>query len=235
MIISAAELFCLATIRLEYNALISKNIEGDSSSSDRMMSWFTSLFTSKSQPTSSPAAAPSLDHRLLEESAPKPQPVVEAPQTHAPPTPQTDRPNRSKVIFGAGIAFFAFSLLITRRAFARKRLATNPAFYAHAPGHQAEQAKQVSGPMEAMEALNIATVNVLSLSMMAAGGTMWYFDINSMADARRVLRGGLGVDGSGKTEKEAEEDFEEWMATVLARKDAKGPRQPQTNERGQER
>jgi hypothetical protein len=71
--------------------------------------------------------------------------------------------------------------------------------------------------------------------MMAAGGTMWYLDINSMADARRVLRGGLGVDGTGKSEKDAEEDFEEWMATVLARKDAKGPRQPQTNERGQER
>ncbi|KAI1617299.1 hypothetical protein EDD37DRAFT_38782 [Exophiala viscosa] len=200
------------------------------------MSWFTSLFTSTSQPTASPAAAPSSDKRLLEEPAPKPAPVAEAPQPQPPTihTPQTDRPNRSTVIFGAGIAFFAFSLLITRRTFARKRLAT-PAFYANAPGHQAEQAKQVSAPMEALEALNIATVNVLSLSMVAAGGTMWWFDINSMADARRVLRGGLGVDGTGKSETDAEEDFEEWMATVLARKDAKGPQKPQKNERGQER
>ena len=201
------------------------------------MSWFTSLFSpAQSSATSSPSQVPSANKRLLEEPAlkPEPEPIVEAPKPSIPQTAQPER-QKSKVILGAGLAFFAVSLLITRRSFARKRLATHPAFYANAPAHQAEQAQKVSGAMEALEALNIATINVLSLSMMAAGGTMWYFDINSMADARRVLRGGLGVDGTGKSEKEAEEDFEEWMATVLARKDAKGPRQPQTNERGQER
>jgi hypothetical protein len=204
------------------------------------MSWFTSLFSPAQSPaTPSSSQVPSGNKRLLEEPAlqPEPEPVVEAPK---PSIPQTTQPTqleqqKGKVILGAGLAFFAVSLLITRRSFARKRLATNPAFYANAPAHQAEQAQKVSGAMEALEALNIATIHVLSASMMAAGGTMWYFDINSMADARRVLRGGLGVDGTGKSEKEAEEDFEEWMATVLARKDAKGPRQPQTNERGQER
>jgi len=55
--------------------------------------------------------------------------------------------------------------------------------------------------MEAMEALNIATVNFLSLSMMATGGALWYLDINSMADARRVLRGGLGVTGPANLRK----------------------------------
>lgn len=75
--------------------------------------------------------------------------------------------------------------------------------------------------MEAVEALNIATVNVLSVAMMATGGTLWYLDINSMTDARRFLRGGMGVDGTGRSEKEAEEEFEEWMATTLARKEEK--------------
>lgn len=134
--------------------------------------------------------------------------------------------------------FFAFSLLITRRAFARKRFASNPAFYANAPAHQAEQAQKVSGPMEAMEALNLATINVLSLTMMATGGALWFLDINSVADARRLIRGGPGVDGTGRSEKDAEEDFEEWMATVLARKEAKGASTSQTvhtNERGQQR
>lgn len=51
---------------------------------------------------------------------------------------------------------------------------------------------------------------------------MWYLDINSMADARKMIRGGLGVDGTGRTEQQAEEDFEEWMATTLARKEQKG-------------
>ena len=57
--------------------------------------------------------------------------------------------------------------------------------------------------------------------MMGAGGTCWYLNINSMEDARRIIRGGLGVDGTGRSEQDAEEDFEEWMATVLNRKEAK--------------
>jgi hypothetical protein len=190
------------------------------------MSWLTSWF--------SPSKAPSLpsqplgdDQRLLEEPQSKPElpsansALVEQRSTsqHA---PQLDRPNRSKIIFAAGLAFFGFSLLITRRAFARKRF-TNPAFYASSPEAQAEQAKKISGAVEALEALNLATINVASLAMVATGGAMWYLDINSMADARRKLRGGLGVDGTGRTEKDAEEEFEEWMATVLARKENKGP------------
>ena len=75
--------------------------------------------------------------------------------------------------------------------------------------------------MEAIEALNIATVNVLSVTMMSFGGALWYLGINSLDDARRLIRGGLGVDGTGRSEKDAEEDFEEWMASTLARKDAK--------------
>ncbi|EXJ64354.1 hypothetical protein A1O7_00690 [Cladophialophora yegresii CBS 114405] len=209
------------------------------------MSWFSSLFSSSKPPpaTSGAAQPPALDHRILEEPVRQPErePVVEAAQPSPSPLPskQLDRPNRNAVIFGAGAAFFVFSLLITRRAFARKRLASSPAFYANAPGHQAEQAKNVNGAMEALEALNLATVNVLSLSMMATGGTLWYLNINSVADARRMIRGGLGVDGTGRSEKDAEEDFEEWLATTLARKEAKGSgaqeAQAKMNERGQQR
>jgi hypothetical protein len=95
--------------------------------------------------------------------------------------------------------------------------------------------------MEAVEALNIATINVLSLAMMSTGGMLWYFDINSMDDARRKLRGGLGVDGTGRDEKQAEEEFEEWMATALSRKEAKEQskmgrvEEKSVNERGRER
>lgn len=95
--------------------------------------------------------------------------------------------------------------------------------------------------MEAVEALNIATVNVLSLAMMSTGGMLWYFDINSMDDARKKLRSGLGVDGTGRDEKQAEEEFEEWMATVLSRKETKEKgkmgrvEEKIVNERGRER
>ncbi|ETI28287.1 hypothetical protein G647_00736 [Cladophialophora carrionii CBS 160.54] len=200
------------------------------------MSWFSSLFSSSKPPaTSGPAQSAASDNRILEEPVQQPDSVVEPAKPSPLPSTQIDRPNRNAVIFGAGAAFFVFSLLITRRAFARKRLASSPAFYANAPGHQAEQAKNVNGAMEALEALNLATVNVLSMSMMATGGTLWYLNINSVADARRMIRGGLGVDGTGRSEKDAEEDFEEWLATTLARKEAKGAQETQTTERGQQR
>lgn len=75
--------------------------------------------------------------------------------------------------------------------------------------------------MEAFEALNIATINVASVAMMLTGGLLWAFDISSLEDARVKFRGGLGFDGSGKGVAEAEEEFEEWLATTLERRDRK--------------
>jgi hypothetical protein len=142
-------------------------------------------------------------------------------QHRSPPTQEPNR-NRNKIIFGAGVAFFALSLLVTRRAFLRRKAAsTSTGFYTNAPAHREEQAKNVSGAMEAVEALNIATINVLSVALMATGGTLWYLDINGLEDGKRFIRGGLGVDGTGRSEGEVEEDFEVWLATTLAKKEAK--------------
>ena len=74
--------------------------------------------------------------------------------------------------------------------------------------------------------------------MMAVGGTLWAADISNMDDARRKVRGGLGFDGSGRDAKDAEEEFEEWLATVLSRKEEKAKRGQQSanvNERGKTR
>ena len=57
--------------------------------------------------------------------------------------------------------------------------------------------------------------------MMATGGLLWYLDLNSLADARKMIRGGLGGEGKTKTEQESEEEIEEFIASVLARKDFK--------------
>ena len=193
------------------------------------MSWLSSWWSPSARPSPASSQQSTHEKRILEEpqkpatATPAAPSTIESPTRHAPKSREFDNPNRNKVIFGAGVAFFALGVLISRRAVARRRLAAQ--FYANAPAHNAEAASRVSAPMEAVEALNIATVNVLSLTMMATGGTLWYLDINSMAEARRFIRGGLGVDGTGRSEKEAEEDFEEWMATTLARKDAKTPKQ----------
>ena len=57
--------------------------------------------------------------------------------------------------------------------------------------------------------------------MMMGGGLLWSFDIGSIEDLRRKVRGGLGVDGSERSEQNVEEEFEEWIASVLQRKEEK--------------
>ena len=68
--------------------------------------------------------------------------------------------------------------------------------------------------------------------MMMTGGMLWAFDISSMEDMRRKVRGGLGVDGSGRGESDVEEEFEEWLATVLERKKEKEEKRKRKNDDG---
>jgi hypothetical protein len=77
--------------------------------------------------------------------------------------------------------------------------------------------------MEAFEALNIATVNVFSVGMMVTGGMLWAFDISSLEDMRSKVRTNLGVDRI-RTDQDAEEEIEEFFASVLARKEFKALR-----------
>lgn len=66
-------------------------------------------------------------------------------------------------------------------------------------------------------------MNVASVSMMAAGGLLWAFDISSLEDMRRKVRKGMGfsTDGNSIEDKDAEEEIEEWFAEVLSRKEFK--------------
>jgi hypothetical protein len=132
-------------------------------------------------------------------------------------------------LFFGGAAFFGFASVITRRSLVRRYKTTVPKFFQQSNRPNAE----VDGAMEAFEALTIATVNVFSLSMMFTGGMLWAFDISSLEDMRRKLRGELGIDGEGR-ENAAEEEMEEWLATVLARKDEK-ERQKQAKKEGPSR
>lgn len=161
-----------------------------------------------------------LEQRLLPRTMSKP------PLEHSSPSnPDLDstsitspRSLKQLTLFLAGSTFFALSSLITRRAVVRRYAATVPHFYA--PSNRPPQA--VNGHLEAFEALNIATINVMSFMMMLGGGTFWAFDISSMDDLRRKLRrkdkGELGV---GRSEKGAEEELENWLAKTLGKKDEK--------------
>lgn len=78
-----------------------------------------------------------------------------------------------------------------------------------------------SGAVMAVEALGLASLNVFSAGMAAIGGAMWYLDIRSMDELKKQVRGGMGADGSGRSEDDVEEEMEEWIVSVLARKEQK--------------
>jgi len=150
------------------------------------------------------------------------QPSQEPKQEHQPPLSSTTDttsatttglPNNLKVLLG-GITFFVLSSVITRRALTRRQRASIPPFYTGSTYHK----PPVNGAIEALEALNIATVNVVSVSMIVVGGALYAMDINSIGDMQRLVRGGLGYDGTGRNEQQVEEELEEWLAGVLNRK-----------------
>ena len=150
------------------------------------------------------------------------------------------RSRKQFLLLAAGSTFVVLSTTLTRRSLAHRRLATIPKFY----GQNNHPAPNFNGPSEAVAALNIATLNVAAVSMMLVGGTLWAADISSMDEMRRKIRGGLGVDGGEGTEKDAEEEFEEWLASVLERKEEKERRREEmgqvqgeqrVNEQGKQR
>ncbi|KAI9821472.1 MAG: hypothetical protein M1832_003318 [Thelocarpon impressellum] len=82
--------------------------------------------------------------------------------------------------------------------------------------------------MEALEALNLATLHVASAGMMLVGGGLWVFDIGSMAELRGRFRAAIGVED--REDKGADEEMEEWLATVLKRKEGKEKRRSKDGE-----
>lgn len=71
--------------------------------------------------------------------------------------------------------------------------------------------------MEAFEALNLATINVMSGGMVAMGGLLYAFDIASVDDMRRDVRSRFGMEES-RTDVEGEKEIEELFASIMNRK-----------------
>ncbi|KAF4310293.1 hypothetical protein GTA08_BOTSDO02267 [Botryosphaeria dothidea] len=148
---------------------------------------------------------------------------AEEPQNQAPPPEPTQfsfrdtftsrRSLRQLGLFFAGATFFTAAQLITRRQLGRRFRTSMPPFYHPSNVPHGE----VSGAMDAFEALNLATVNVVSAAIMLTGGTMWAFDISTLEDIRSRVKHRVGT---GDAQKSTEE-IEEWIAEVLARKDMK--------------
>lgn len=147
-------------------------------------------------------------------------------------TPAVRLNNNTKLLLG-GVMFSALSVLVTRRSIRRRKLASIPPYYTASVYHR----PRVNGALEAFEALNIATVNVLSAGMLIAGGTLYALNVNSVNDMRRLMRGGGGepddaVGQAGpRTDEEIEEELQEWLASVLGKRMEKELRLAREKER----
>ncbi|KAI1123906.1 hypothetical protein F5Y10DRAFT_41460 [Nemania abortiva] len=151
-------------------------------------------------------------------------PVVSPSSTSPPPPPPPEtRPSifsqrslKQLGLFFAGAGFLSLATLITRRSVARKHIATLPRFYTQSNRPVDKIGSDSS--LIALEALNLATLNVVGFAIMMTGGVSWAFDISNIDDLRRMARKHIGPSG-GRTDEEAEQEIEEWVAKVLLRKE----------------
>ncbi|MCJ1440793.1 MAG: hypothetical protein MMC23_001279 [Stictis urceolatum] len=171
---------------------------------------------STSRPSSSPtpatAASQSQSKPQLPPSAP---PLSESPAYGTPQNPTLIQRNRALSLLLFGTAFTLLSARLTKRSITKRQSQIRPHFW-----HPSNEAPLVpiSGAFEAVEALSLATVNVVSWAMVWTGGVLWAFGINGVEDMRRRVRGGLGVEEErAGNEERADREIEEWMARVLER------------------
>ncbi|KAM0322709.1 hypothetical protein ACHAQA_009300 [Verticillium albo-atrum] len=168
-------------------------------------------------------------------SASTPTSVARPSPIHVDNGPFSSRGLKQLGLFFAGAGFLVCSTLITKRAVTRKQLAAFPKFYQ--PSHAAAgKQENPEGSLIALEALNLATINVFSFAVMATGGVAWAFDISSVSDLRDKARATIRGE-AGKTDEAAEREFEEWATRVLTKlgqtpeEEAKSQAKPSTPEK----
>ncbi|KAK6522003.1 hypothetical protein TWF281_002574 [Arthrobotrys megalospora] len=180
-------------------------------------SW--SLWSSKStlsnpQPQSQPTDLP-IPTNVITKSEPEPQSL---PVDHRDPTfTPFQRARKQLTLYFGGATFLLLSMAVARRSTRRRYLATIPKYYT--PNTRATELNFNTG-IDAFEALNIASLGVFSVGMMSVGAGMYLCDVVNVHEMRTLLRSKYGMEGR-KSEMDVEEEMEEWIASVLARKERK--------------
>ncbi len=193
----------------------------------------TSKVLSLRQWLSSPLCSTSGSQTIMaDHSAPHPTPP-ESPTTDSTPDFLSThflgpRPRRQFSLFLFGATCVGLSILSTRRALVRRYVATVPHFYQQS---NALPREPISLQKEAAEALQIATINVLSFATLMTGGTLWAFDVSGIGELRerirkmkkqREVKGGTNME----QDKAVEREFEDFLGPSLR----KGPRKGETRE-----
>ncbi|KAK3938429.1 hypothetical protein QBC46DRAFT_390333 [Diplogelasinospora grovesii] len=155
------------------------------------------------------------------------QPLDDQPREFSPVF--STRSLRQLGLFMGGAGFLMFSVLVSRRAVIRHSTKAQLKFYQ--PNHASSAATRLKGlkeqqqqettgrdPLVAVEALNLATLNVVSFFIMALGGVSWAFDISSLDDLRRMARRSIhGAGDGGNLDEEAEREVAAWVAKYMGK------------------
>ncbi|KAF2397375.1 hypothetical protein EJ06DRAFT_584332 [Trichodelitschia bisporula] len=134
-----------------------------------------------------------------------------------PPDTPFQRAKKQAGLFAAGGAFMLMSSLITRRAINRRIQWSKPAFF-----HQSNMPPiaKVDGPLEAMEALTLATVNTMSFGIMLVGGLAFAANISSLDELKKITKERVGFDvEAAPALGDPALSKEEWINQVLMEED----------------
>ncbi|KAH7304905.1 hypothetical protein B0I35DRAFT_414128 [Stachybotrys elegans] len=123
------------------------------------------------------------------------------------------RQMRQLGLFFAGAGFLAASVAVSRRSVMRKQLASLPKFYSSNRNPVKVDSSERS--LLAVEALGLATLNVMSFAIFLTGGLSWAFDLCSVKELQQ--RTHAAVSRTGTVNPEDEKELEEMMDSLLAK------------------
>ena len=126
------------------------------------------------------------------------------------------RSRRQMGMFWAGSAFVMLSSLVTRRSIIQRSRSIRPSFF-H-PSNEQPLVK-FNGPMEALDALGVATINVFSYAIMFGGGLFWVFDVSNIKELKeRVKMKKIEIEGENAAQAVSPEHADmaaSWPAAAL--------------------
>ncbi|KAK4229038.1 hypothetical protein QBC38DRAFT_128117 [Podospora fimiseda] len=113
-----------------------------------------------------------------------------------------------------GATFLVLSIALTRRRINLHQKLSKLKFFDTNIVPPKEQ-RPAKDPFVAFEALNLATLNVMSAAIMVTGGISWALDCSTLDDFRRITRQRLVSKQDGVPDPEAEREVAEWVAKTL--------------------
>lgn len=140
------------------------------------------------------------------------QPPVAKDDGAAPRSPAA-RQIRQLGLFFAGAGFLAASIAVTRRSVARRKIQAFPRYYSS--NRATSQVDSGESSLLAVQALGLASLNVVSFGIMLTGGMSWAFDLSSVSELRERTQEALRRPGNYTVEDEKE--LEQMMSTILTK------------------